>query len=63
MIEELKKLVSIESVARPGEGGLPYGAGPAAALEYVLQLCASFDFRTKMSTDFTVMLRSERARN
>ena len=47
MIEELKKLVSIESVARPGEGGLPYGAGPAAALEYVLQLCASFDFRTK----------------
>lgn len=47
MIEELKKLVSIESVARPGEGGLPYGAGPAAALEYVLSLCESFGFRTK----------------
>lgn len=47
MIEELKKLVSIESVAQPGEGDLPYGAGPAAALSYVLALCASFGFRTK----------------
>lgn len=47
MIAELQKLVSIESVARPGEEGLPYGAGPAAALTYVLSLCESFGFRIK----------------
>lgn len=47
MIEVLKKLVSIESVAQPGQGGLPYGAGPAAALDYILSICDSFGFRTK----------------
>lgn len=47
MIEKLRELLAIESVAQCGEGGLPYGPGPAAALEYVLNLCGSFGFTTK----------------
>ncbi len=47
MIEALKGLLKIESVAEHGKDGYPYGPGPAAALDYVLQLCSSLGFRTE----------------
>lgn len=47
MIEALKGLLKIESIADHGRDGYPYGPGPAAALDYVLQLCDSMGFRTK----------------
>lgn len=36
MINTLKELVSIDSVCEMGEGGFPYGSGPAKALDCVL---------------------------
>lgn len=47
MIEALKGLLEIESIADHGKEGYLYGPGPAAALEYVLELCEKFGFRTK----------------
>ena len=49
MLEALKELVAIESVAEPGctLQGCPYGAGVNRALHYVLALCKQFGFRTK----------------
>lgn len=46
MIDELKKLLSIQSIAAHGQDGFPYGPGPAKALDYVLGLCESMGFRT-----------------
>ncbi|MDD3367460.1 MAG: Sapep family Mn(2+)-dependent dipeptidase [Lachnospiraceae bacterium] len=52
-LEDLGKLIAIKSIAktgeaaRVGESSYPYGEGPAKALEFVLQLCDSFGFRTK----------------
>lgn len=41
-------LIAIESVAAPGSSEEePFGPGPAAALKYMLELCASMGFRTK----------------
>lgn len=47
MLESLQGLLAIESVARHGQDGYPYGPGPAAALEYTLSLCEKLGFRTK----------------
>lgn len=47
MLSALRELVRIKSVA--GENvtpAAPYGAGPAAALEYILKLCDSLGMRT-----------------
>ncbi|MGC2872286.1 Sapep family Mn(2+)-dependent dipeptidase [Ihubacter sp. rT4E-8] len=51
MIEALKGLLAIESIAEDNGGDLtgkyPFGQGPARALDYALDLCKSFGFRTK----------------
>lgn len=47
MIEALKGLLAIESVADHGKDGYPYGPGPAKALEYTLELCRRMGFRVK----------------
>ena len=47
MIEALKGLLQIESVAIHGEGQYPYGKEVAEAKDYMLSLCKSFGFRTK----------------
>ncbi|MGN0658275.1 MAG: Sapep family Mn(2+)-dependent dipeptidase [Emergencia sp.] len=47
MIEALKGLLEIESIADHGRDGYPYGPGPAEALDYVLKLCESMGFATK----------------
>lgn len=47
MIEALQGLLEIESICRYGEDSYPYGEGPAKALDYVLELCGRFGFRTK----------------
>lgn len=47
MIEALKGLLAIESIADHGKDGFPYGPGPAKALEYTLSLCEKMGFRTK----------------
>lgn len=46
MKEFLKNLLSIESVAYQGDSKLPYGEGPAKALDYTLQHCAQLGFKT-----------------
>ena len=45
--DTLKKLISIESVAESGTVEYPYGKGPARALDYMLDICEGFGFRTK----------------
>ncbi|WP_298028553.1 Sapep family Mn(2+)-dependent dipeptidase [uncultured Dysosmobacter sp.] len=48
MLARLGELLAIESVAGVNcSEEAPYGTGPAAALDYVLGLCASLGFRTK----------------
>lgn len=48
MMCRLGELLAIESVAKlGGPETAPYGAGPAAALDYMLKLCDSLGFRTK----------------
>ena len=47
MINTLKELVSIDSVCEMGEGGFPYGSGPAKALDCVLSKAEDLGFRTK----------------
>lgn len=47
MIETLSRLLEFESVATRKEPGYPYGKAVAGALDYVLELCESFGFRTK----------------
>ena len=46
MLQDLKGLVSIESVSGQPEGELPFGEGPHLALEYCLDLCSKLGFRT-----------------
>lgn len=46
MLKDLKGLVSIESVSGQPEGPWPFGKGPHLALEYCLELCGKFGFRT-----------------
>lgn len=47
MLEALRGLLAIESVSEPGKEGLPFGPGPARALEYTLSLCERLGFRVK----------------
>ena len=48
-LDDLRGLCAIESVAGADVSeNAPYGAGSAAALDYVLSLCDSFGFRTKL---------------
>lgn len=48
MLARLGELMAIESVAGIDcSEAAPYGAGPAAALDYMLKLCDSLGFRTK----------------
>ncbi|MFI3172273.1 MAG: Sapep family Mn(2+)-dependent dipeptidase [Eubacteriales bacterium] len=47
IIEHLRKLVSIKSVSGEASGEYPFGEGPYEALEYVLDLCKSYGFKTK----------------
>lgn len=47
MLEELKGLLAIESVAERGREGTPFGPGPARALDYTLDLCRRLGFRIK----------------
>ena len=47
MIETLKGLLKVESVAIHGEGQYPYGKEVSDAKDYMLNLCKSFGFRTK----------------
>ena len=48
MMSRLGELLAIESVAKlGGPENAPYGAGPAAALDYMLKLCDFLGFRTK----------------
>lgn len=47
MIDFLKKMVSIESIAKKDCKRYPYGAGPAKALDEILEKCKSFGFRVK----------------
>lgn len=54
MIEKLQELIAIPSVSEKGDDHAPYGAETAKALEYVLNLCRDFGFRTK-----TVRIRQD----
>lgn len=48
MIKNIQELVAIPSVTgAPAEENMPYGKAVYEALEYVLNLCESFGFRTK----------------
>ena len=47
MLEALKGLLSIPSVAQQGDEMYSYGPGPSVALEYTLELCKKMGFRTK----------------
>lgn len=47
MLSRLGELLGVESVAGEGTDAAPFGAGPAAALDYMLELCGSLGFRTK----------------
>jgi len=48
LLARLGELLAIESVAGVNcSETAPYGAGPAAALDYMLKLCASLGFRVK----------------
>ena len=48
MLTRLGELIAIKSVTREDiSPDAPYGAGPAAALDYMLQLCAHLGFRVK----------------
>lgn len=46
MLEVLKDLISVKSVAERGQGKHTYGDGPFQALEYVLRLADEMGFRT-----------------
>lgn len=47
MIEKLQELIAIPSVSQKGDDLAPYGIETVKALEYVLNLCRDFGFRTK----------------
>lgn len=47
LIEATKDIISIKSVKEEPLPGMPFGEGPAKALEYVLNLADSFGMRTK----------------
>lgn len=47
MLQSLQHLISIKSIAEHNKANLPYGPGPAKALNYVLDLCKKFKFKVK----------------
>jgi succinyl-diaminopimelate desuccinylase len=47
MIDTLRQLLQIESVEGPASPGMPFGPGPAKALEFVLQLAQAHGFGVK----------------
>ncbi len=44
-LQDLTDLCSIDSTAGPAREGAPYGAGPRAALERAMEMCAGYGFR------------------
>lgn len=52
MIKDIQELLSIKSISGKAEGEYPYGKGVHDALEYVLNLCDKFGFRTKRCGNF-----------
>ena len=44
-LQDLTDLCSIDSTAGPAREGAPYGAGPRAALERAMEICAGYGFR------------------
>ncbi len=47
MIQDLQTLIRIRSVEGEAEPGMPFGSGPAAALEEALRICDRLGFRTE----------------
>jgi succinyl-diaminopimelate desuccinylase len=47
LISDITRLVAIKSVTGDAAPGLPFGEGPARALDEALALCAEYGFRTK----------------
>ncbi len=48
IIEDLRGLIEIDSVSGETQGAeMPFGEGPAEALEYTINLCKEYGFRTK----------------
>ncbi len=47
VIKDISKLITFNSVQSAAKSGAPFGEGAAAALEYFLNLAASFGFETK----------------
>ena len=52
MLQTLDGLVSINSVSSAPDGIYPFGKGPHDALEYCLNLCEKFGFRTKKCAEY-----------
>lgn len=52
VVESLQQLVRINSVLSEEKPGMPFGEGPAKALESVLALCEKLGFRTKNLDNF-----------
>lgn len=52
-IDALTGLLSIKSVSVDGDDDAPFGKGCAEALDYMLNLCDSFGFRTKKCSNLT----------
>ena len=47
LIKSLQEIIRIPSKPGPAQPGMPFGEGPAKALDYALALCQSLGFRTK----------------
>ena len=47
MLEDIKKLVRIPSDKQPAQEGMPYGEGPAKALNAALEIAGGYGFATK----------------
>ena len=52
MLQDLKGLVQIESISGERENEYPFGKGPYDALQYCLNLCKRFGFRTKQCGNY-----------
>ena len=53
IIDETMKLLSFPSVKAEGAAGMPFGKGIADCLDYTLELCGRFGFRTKNCGGYT----------
>lgn len=52
MIRDIRRLVQIPSISRPGEDGKPFGQGCADALELMLQIGREHGFHTENYEDY-----------